>query len=274
LSVFIPATNLTYRPRDAYVWVPPGWFALSQPKLPVIVMLHGTPGEPSDWTRAGFADSTARAFAEQNNGMAPILVVPDVNGSFADDTECVNGSRFGDVETYLTQDVPRFTQQQFNPSTSPGSMAVAGLSEGGTCAVMLALTNPKELPTLASYSGYASPTYQGDNAQQTTTDLFGGSQANYQAHDPTYLLVHQRFDGVAGWFESDLQDGDLVQAAQTLVSLATHAGVDTCLAEPPGTHSFGFWQAAFQHSLPWLSWRLKLTPKPQNLVARCVPGSS
>ncbi len=272
LSVSIPATHLNYRPRAAYVWIPPEWFAPSAPKLPVIVMLHGTPGDPSDWTRASFADSTAQAFAAQHKGMAPMLVMPDVNGAFADDTECVNSAHFGDVENYLTQDVPAFMQKNFNANSSPGAMAVAGLSEGGTCALMLALTNPKLFPTFASYSGFASPTYQGDTQQQTVNDLFGGSQAAYQTHDPLFLLSHQRFPGMAGWFETGLQDGDVLKTTQTLLPLATAAGIDTCFASPPGTHNFGFWQAAFAHSLPWLSWRLKVTPQPQNLVARCTPG--
>src|SRR5262249_11350642 len=59
LEVPIPGKNLRSTPRPAYVWVPPAWFGRTQPKLPVIVLMHGTPGQPSDWTRAGYADATA-----------------------------------------------------------------------------------------------------------------------------------------------------------------------------------------------------------------------
>ena len=80
LSVTIPGQGLKFTPRQAYVWVPPAWFAPSRPQLPVIELLHGVPGQPSDWTRASYADATSLAFAKQHNGVAPILVMPDVNG--------------------------------------------------------------------------------------------------------------------------------------------------------------------------------------------------
>ena len=106
LSITIPGQGLKFTPRQAYVWVPPAWFAPSHAKLPVIELLHGTPGQPSDWTRAIYADQTSLAYAKQHNGVAPILVMPDINGSLTGDTECANSAMFGQVETYLTQTVP------------------------------------------------------------------------------------------------------------------------------------------------------------------------
>jgi S-formylglutathione hydrolase FrmB len=274
ISIAIPGTGLKYAPRAAYVWLPPAWFGRNEPKLPVIELLHGTPGSPSDWTRASYADATALAFAEQHHGMAPILVMPDVNGSFSGDTECVNSAMFGDVETYLTKTVPQFMQKSFNASTTAGSIAIAGLSEGGMCATTLALNNPKEYVAFGNYSGDASPTYQYVNKQQTIATLFGGSQASYDAHNPPYILAHQRFTGLSGWFEAGAQDQQALQAAHTLQPLAAAAGISTCLATPPGGHDFSFWQQAFSNSLPWLSWKLKLTPQPQSVPAHCGSGQS
>jgi poly(3-hydroxybutyrate) depolymerase len=275
LSVPIPGTGLKFTPRPAYVWVPPAWFGRNRPQLPVIELLHGTPGDPSDWTRASYADATALAFAEKHNGMAPILVMPDINGSFGADSECVNSTMFGDVETYLAKTVPDFMRKNFNASTAPRSVAVAGLSEGGTCSVTLALNNPKVYSAFANYSGEESPTYQYDNRQQTINTLFGGSEANYNAHNPPYLLAHQRFAGMAGWFESGAQDAKTYRtAATTLQKLASDAGIDTCMTFPPGAHDFGFWQHAFADSLPWISWKLKLTPQPQSVPASCAPGKN
>ena len=82
LSVPIPGAGLRFTPRPAFVWVPPAWFARNHPQLPVIELLHGTPGDPSNWTKSGDADATALAFAQQHHGMAPILVMPDINGSW------------------------------------------------------------------------------------------------------------------------------------------------------------------------------------------------
>ena len=274
LSVPIPGTNLKFTPRQAYVWVPPAWFARNRPQLPVIELLHGTPGDPSNWTKSSYADATALAFAEQHHGVAPILVMPDVNGSWGGDTECVNSTMYGDVETYLTKTVPAYMRKNFNASSAQGSLAVAGLSEGGLCATTLALNNPKEYAAFGNYSGDESPTYQNDNQQQTIQTLFGGSTASYNAENPPYLLKQQRFTGLAGWFEAGAQDPVAVKAAHALQGLAAGAGIGTCLATPPGGHDFAFWQQAFSDSLPWLSSKLKLTPAPQSVPAHCAPGPS
>jgi S-formylglutathione hydrolase FrmB len=272
LAITIPGKGLTYTPRQAYVWLPPAWFGRSAPKLPVIELLHGTPGDPSNWTQSSDADGTSRAFAEQHNGVAPILVMPDVNGSWGGDTECANSSLYGDVATYLTQTVPQFMQKNFHTSTATDSMAIAGLSEGGLCATTLALNNPKQYVAFGNYSGDVSPTYQYDNTQQTVQVLFGDSTARYNAVNPPYLLTHNTYPGLSGWFESGAQDATGIQAANTLRGLATKAGIDTCLATPPGGHDFALWQQAYADSLPWLSWKLKLTPQPAAVPAQCSPG--
>ena len=274
LSIPIPGKNLKFTPRPAYVWVPPAWFARSHPQLPVIELLHGTPGQPSDWTRAIYADATSLAFAEQHKGVAPILVMPDVNGSLTGDSECVNSTMFGAVETYLAKTVPDFMRKNFNASTAPGSTAIAGLSEGGTCATTLALTNAKDIPVFANYSGLESPTYQEDNQAQTIQALFGGSAADYNAHNPPYLLAQHHYTGMAGWFEAGAQDSEALPAARELQGLAANAGIDTCLATPPGAHNFDFWTQAFRDSLPWLSWKLKLTPQPPSVPAHCATAKS
>ena len=88
----------------------------------------------------------------------------------------------------------------------------------------LALTNSKDIPVFANYSGLESPTYLQDKPEQTIQTLFGGSQANYNAHNPPYLLAHQQYAGMAGWFEAGAQD--------------SFGGGCGC-APPPGSHPAG-----------------------------------
>ncbi len=273
LAITLPGQGLKFTPRQAYVWVPPAWFAPSHAKLPVIELLHGTPGQPSDWTRAIYADQISLAYAEKHNGVAPILVMPDVNGSLDGDTECANTPMYGQVETYLTQTVPAFMRKEFNASTAPDSMAIAGLSEGGLCATTLAIKNPQVYVAFGNYSGDASPTYQDEDKAQSIQQLFGGSAALYNSYNPPYLLTHSRYPELSGWFETGAQD-PVLPAAHALQGLAEKAGISTCLATPPGAHSFDFWTTSFTDSLPWLSWKLKLTPQPPSVPAQCVPGQS
>ena len=195
IEVTIPATISKFNTGQAYVYLPPVWFKNPEPQLPLIELIAGVPGEPSDWTRAGYADTTSTAFAEQHHGVAPLLVIPDNNGNLTSDSECSN-SVFGNSETYLIKDVPNYMQAEFNAAIGKHAMAVAGLSAGGTCSTMLALRNPQIFSTFASYSGYASPTYENDDAQQTIVQLYGGSKADYEAHNPVNLLTGHQVSGL------------------------------------------------------------------------------
>src|SRR5437764_834334 len=88
---FAVAADTVARPADVYL--PPAWFRPDHPRLPVIMLLHGTPGGPSDWTRSAQADVVADQFAKSRAGMAPVLVFPDANGGPFKDTECVDGPK-------------------------------------------------------------------------------------------------------------------------------------------------------------------------------------
>jgi S-formylglutathione hydrolase FrmB len=152
----IPGTRSGFDERDAVVYVPPAWFDRPRPALPVLMLLHGSPGFPSDWTRAGDADLTADAFARTHAGLAPILVLPDANGSFLADSECLDGAH-GNIETYLTEDVPAFVVDRFGASDDPERWAIGGASMGGMCAMMLALRHPDRFRTFADFSGFVGP---------------------------------------------------------------------------------------------------------------------
>jgi S-formylglutathione hydrolase FrmB len=265
VQVSIPATVSGFDAHDAFVWVPPAWIADPHRKLPVIELLAGAPGAPDNWTRAAYADRTAEQFAATHNGVAPLLVMPDSNGYHVTDSECVNNpGHAGNAETYLTVDVPRYMETKFNAAGTPGSWAIGGLSAGGMCSTMLALRNPDLYHTFADFSGLEGPTV-GETMQPalTTEKLFGGSTEAYDAHDPQYLLTHNRYPQLSGWFEVGTDDAAPLAAQQQLVPLARQAGIKTCASElPGGQHDFDTWAKMFQQALPWLSYQVGLTGAP------------
>jgi S-formylglutathione hydrolase FrmB len=268
ITVTIPPKVSHFDTRPAYVYLPPVWFSKVTPSLPTLILLPGEPGSASDWSGDGDADNTADAFAQANHGVAPIIVMPDPNGVLTVDSECVN-SKFGNAETYLVQDVPAFARSQFGASDRPGSLAIGGLSAGGTCSTMLSLRHPTVFPTFASFSGFATPQYQETSQAETIDTLFGGSEQDFAAHDPAQLLRNGHFDGLAGWFEVGNQDQQPLEAARFLQPAALRAGIATCIRVRPGGHDFDLWSQALVDSFPWLSWRLGLTPQPSSEPATC-----
>ncbi|MGE0300154.1 alpha/beta hydrolase [Pseudonocardia sp.] len=280
VPVTIPGTASGFVGRQAQVYLPPAWFARPRPQLPVILLLHGIPGGPTDWTEGGDAAATADAFAAAHGGAAPVLVMPDVNGSDVNDTECVNSPR-GNIETYLTEDVPAAVVATFaTHPPGPGTWAIAGLSEGGMCAIMLALRHPALFGTFGDFGGLLGPRVGDTNDDPdaaTVTTLFGGSQSAYDAHQPQLLLADPGpgVPGMGGWFQAGSDDPLPLAAAQILAPLARRAGIETCLVVVPGGgHTFDVWSASLRASLPWMAARLGLAPVTPGLPAVCeeLPG--
>ena len=274
VSVHLPASRSHFDARPAQVDLPPAWFARPRPALPVVLLLHGTPGAPTDWVDGGEAAGTADAWAAQHGGRAPLLVMPDVNGSLTGDTECVDSPR-GDAEAYLTQDVPEAVVRLVGAQPPGRGWAVAGLSEGGTCAMVLALRHPAAFAAFGQFSGLVGPRVgesDGDTAA-TVDQLFGGSQHAFEAHEPTSLLTDpgDRYRLLGGWFEVGGDDAEPLTAARVLAPLAAQAGIDTCLVVVPGgQHTFAVWSTAFRDSLPFLVARLGIVPQTEAMTSGCA----
>ncbi|GLZ52746.1 alpha/beta hydrolase-fold protein [Actinomycetospora sp. NBRC 106378] len=259
-AVTVPTRRSGFAARQALVYVPPAWFHRPRPKLPVIVLLHGTPGTPSDWFGPGRAAASADAFAAAHGGTAPVLVAPDINGTEDADTECVD-SPLGRVETALTEDLPAFVTSTFRTQPTGRGWAVAGLSEGGACATMLALRHPALFETFGDYSGLAGPRVGDTNADtaSTVSGLFGGSSSAFAAHEPSALLADRRFPRLGGWFEVGDSDAEPYAAQEALVPLARRSGITVCsVVVPGGGHTFDVFSQAFSDSLPWLAQRVGL----------------
>ena len=248
----IPATHSHFHARTAEVYLPPAYFVTPRPQLPVIELLHGTPGSPADWTRAGLADLTADAYAAQHDGYTPILVMPDVNGSWTSDSECVNGTR-GQVQTYLTVDVRDAIITQLHTRADAAGWAIAGFSEGAYCALQIGLRHPDLYGAIGDFSGEGGPSVRGGPQR-----LFAGTaqQAAQQAtqYNPAMLLKHWD-DRVRPpiWFEVGTND-ITAHAMTSLDLLALADGFNTHFVVQQGTdHSFASWRDAFRDALPWFA---------------------
>ncbi|MEB3370011.1 alpha/beta hydrolase [Saccharopolyspora mangrovi] len=261
VAVDIPGRDSGFQARPASVYLPPAWFASPRPRLPVVVLLHGTPGSPTDWLDGGEARQTADRWTAQHGGVAPIVVLPDINGGVFDDTECLDSPR-GAAETYLAADVPRFVRARFLARDPGRDWAVAGLSEGGSCAIMLALRHPDVFATFGDFGGLLGPRDGDSNDPAGTVDaLYGGSQQEFDAHEPVWLLSHARFPGLHGFFAVGDADAEPRAAVSQLAELSRKAGIDTeVVVIPGGEHTFDVWRAAFADALPWIARKLKLTP--------------
>jgi S-formylglutathione hydrolase FrmB len=246
--------------RQGTLYLPPAYFKSPPPDLPVIVMVGGTPGGPQDWPRAGFASETADAYASAHEGVAPILAFVDHNGGVFKDTECVDGPA-GQAETFLADDVPHYLARTLHIPLSPPRWAIAGFSEGGTCAFELAVRHPDIYGTFVDIAGDWAPNLGSD--ENTLRQLYAGDRAAMAAHDPANLLRPNRFHNMNGWFVVGSSDSRHVTIAERLAGAATGAGITTTKKILPGSHN---WQLAT------IAFRAVLGPVGHQLGAEAPPG--
>ena len=246
----IPGTRSHFVGRPAEIYLPPAWFARPRPDLPVLEMLAGTPGTPVDWTRAGFADLALDRLAHRHGGVAPIVVMPDANGGFTADTECVDG-RQGAAETYLAVDVPEWVARHVEPRSRSGRWGVGGLSSGGFCAAELALRHPDQFALFLDYGGLDLPTHTGGPQA-----MFPGPRwqaiRDVDSYRISRLLAGRNAAHIAGWFEVGSADGETTRAVvrDALDARGRLASSDLVLVHD-GHHTFRVWRRAFIDSVSW-----------------------
>jgi enterochelin esterase-like enzyme len=246
-KVTIPGVVSHFRARSAWVYLPPAWFATPRPQLPVVMLLEGTPSDPVDWFRAGLADRTADRFAATHHGLAPVLVLPDENGSTFGDTECLNQVH-ARAEDYLVHDVRQFIIAKYQTASNPSAWAVAGLSEGGTCAMDLALRHSNLFRQFGDFAGDPAP--QLLNLRQTLHVLFHDSVAAQQKFDPGHLFAQRpRTRRMAAFFEAGRGDRSRSRLGHLLARLAARSGIRTRWRAVPGPHNFVVWGESFHSAL-------------------------
>ena len=265
-----------FAPGGAWVWVPPAFSLVAHADLPVLVMLPGVPGRPYDWEQAGRVVSLANGWARTHGGVAPVMLLVTGNGAQGRDTECVNGPQ-GNAETYLTRSLPDFITRRLGIVDNPARWGVAGFSEGGTCALGLALEHPRIYGRFVDISGDRAPNF-GPSAKTTLADLYSGDVTAMVHHEPLWLLAHHRYPHTEGWFASGAGDHSHELFARVLTKAAAAAGVRAFdLSGGAGAHSWTYAGEAFDSLYPALvasmSARLgPASPPPSRRVLLSGPG--
>lgn len=257
IEVTIPSSG-GFSPKAEYAYLPPALSGNDKIRLPVVVLLPGYPGKPVDWVHMGLS-SIMDSFAAKHKGLAPIVVVADINGTQVSDTECVDSS-LGRAETYLTKDVPAYIASHFQASANPNDWTVAGLSAGGTCSTMLALRHPSIYHNYMNVSGDAMPSLH--NPTETLQLLFGGSKTNQDSHTPDLLLAKgsPEYKTMNAWYFMGEQDkAALIKHMTDQAALASKAGLTVKFVQAPGHHDFLVWKQGYVDGLPWMMNRIGLT---------------
>lgn len=258
-TVDIPGVRSAFGARPAWVYLPPAYLSTPRPLLPVVVLIGGQPGGPRDWLDGGQLNLLMDRYAAAHDGLAPVVVMPDALGSRLANPLCVD-SGAGAAFTYLSIDVPAWIEANLQIDTDRRHWAVGGVSFGGTCALQLAVGAPSTFPTVLVLSGQSEPTL--GSRERTVRERFGGSQAAFRAVNPLDVLARRRFPDSSALVAVGEQDTLYRPQADAVAAALSAAGMTVRRASAPGGHSWVVWRAVLGDELPWLGFRLGLTPQP------------
>jgi enterochelin esterase-like enzyme len=173
--------------RDFLAYLPPGYAreAAAGRRFPLLVLLHGHPGAPADFLRAGALGAAMDDLLARRAVPPMVVVLPDGrNGLFGPATQWAN-TPTGRYEDYVL-DVVRAADRRLAVLPGRSHRGIGGLSEGGYGALDIALRRPRAFGVVQSWSGYY--------VQHPTGAFKGASPAVLAAHSPAVLA---RRDGPA-----------------------------------------------------------------------------
>ncbi len=259
-------------PRRTFVYLPRQYFDPHDPtrRFPVLYLLHGSPGVSADWLRGAFVDQ-AMDYLVQTGAVQPFIVVlPDVNGGYARDTECQNVVGGPQTETYLVSDIVDWTDTRYRTIADRGSRAIGGLSTGGYCAFNLVLKHLDRFSAIVSHSGTFGPV-----ESRYSGTLWAHDAALRNANTPQDYLPSLAIPGPLGVYaDAGRGDRESIGAAREAQQAFARRKIPVTFNLVQGEgHSFAGWRRNLALSLPWVSAWFSSHPPPAVPTAPVRAGS-
>ena len=258
--------------RKALVWLPPQYDEprYARTRFPVLLLLHGDPGEARGFIYGMHVDSAADDLVRTGRAAPYVIVMPTVWVGWHGQ-QCLDAARGPLDESYLTKDVPTAVQEQFRVQAPGPHWAVAGLSEGGFCAVDLALRHPEELAGAASLDGYYAP----DVSRGLGWRLFRGNPAAQDAATPVALVRRWSLPAApALWLMAGDRDKGDMQQLRDFTAAAAAVSPERVVVVRRGRHTTPSWRTALPDLLVWAGQVVSGRPAPTGTLTLDVDGGS
>jgi S-formylglutathione hydrolase FrmB len=248
----VGAPDLDIPPSPAYVYLPPGYDSPGNKarRYPVVYLLHGYPGGPTDWFRGAQVQQVMDAMLRDRLVQPMIVVAPDASGGWLHDSEMLNQVGGPQVATYLTRTVVDAVDGAYRTVADRGARAVGGMSSGGYGALNLGLHHQERFSVILSEMPYGDP-------GPVTWSLLGGSHALWLANSPSQYIPTMVFhhpmavDLIAG--SRDRTRGTADRLARMLAARGQQAQ-DTIV--PDANHTWRGARAELPYALAFASQHL------------------
>jgi enterochelin esterase-like enzyme len=231
VELAVPGPGLGMPNLPVLALLPPGYSdpANATIRYPVVYLLHGYPGSPYDWFRAGRPQETADLMLAKHLIRPAILIFPSTTPSWGHDTECLNARSGVSAETYLTSTVPAAVDHTFRTRDDRGGRAIGGTSSGAYCALNLGLRHLDRFSVIIAMMPY------GDPGQNAARSLLAGDRSALEANSPAVYVRTMRFSRpVAVLLSAAAGDRQPVATARTIAAGLAARGQYAALRVAPG----------------------------------------
>ena len=232
--------------RRVLIYLPVGYSAAGGQRYPTVYLLHGSPGQETDWIGMGAKEDFDTAIAA---GHLPpsIVVFPDGNGGMTRDTQFLDAADGSELnETFITQTVVQYIDAQYPTWTVPRYRAIGGLSSGGFGALNLGLKHQNVFGEIISLSGYG---YVDKNI--FSNKLIQNSKSVIQDNSPL-LYLDRLTQATAHVLLIVGKQDPYLKENKKMQTLFIKRGIATDLMDFDGSHSWAFWGKHLGDGLVWL----------------------
>jgi enterochelin esterase-like enzyme len=232
-------------PDPVDVVLPPGYAAHPAQRYPVLYLLAGSPGSPSNFLTVSQVGVAEAELVAAGRIKPLILVMPAGGRSFFSDQEWANGIQPGnDWETFVARDLVSTIDSRYRTVASSAWRGLAGLSAGGFGALNIGLHHPGTFRLLESWSGYTHA--------DPIAGIYGTGPRLLRYNSPAYTAraaaQQLRPDGTYIWFYSGTHD-PLTDQNRAFNAELTALRIPHHYFLWPGAHDWGMWRTLAPQAL-------------------------
>lgn len=227
--------------RTYGVCLPPGYEKNQNQRYPVVFLLHGGHGDPTDWfnPKKGSALKTLQQLYAQGKLPPTIIITPDGNdlrgSSPKFDPQYFDGPN-GKVSTAIGDELVQVVSSRYRALPNPNFWAMGGLSSGGWGAINVGLRHLNHFSILFSHSGY----FVDDSGAQNSPMKY---IKNISPQAKQNLVIY---------LDTGTGDSYYLNQAQKFHTLLNKLQIKNVFNSFPGTHSWRYWQQHLADSLTYV----------------------
>lgn len=232
--------------RTYGVSLPPGYEENANQRYPVIFLLHGGHGNPSDWfAKKGSALITLQKLYAAGKLPPSIVITPDGNDKRGSsrywDPQYFDGPN-GNVSTAIGDELVKVVKTRYRTIDNPDFWAMGGLSSGGWGAMNVGLRNINNFSILFSHSGYFKDKSGPENSPRTYIKTLNPE-----------LTKRLRI-----YLDSGKSDDEELEEAKQFNQVLSEMKIYNTFRKFPGSHTWDYWREHLTDSLTFVGEQFKI----------------